>query len=103
MSTSDLGPKVRRIDAPAVLARILVTTGLVFGASLWASALLIAFAIAFFSPWQGIAVAIIATLTLVGLRPVQSPQNDSSGRPLWSPAKRAVPRPVPTMGPLVFS
>ena len=40
------------------------------------TALLIAFAIAFFSPWQGIAVAIIATLTLVGFRPVQPPEND---------------------------
>ena len=39
------------------------------------TALLIAFAIAFFSPWQGIAVAIIATLTLVGFRPVQPLEN----------------------------
>jgi hypothetical protein len=43
MSTSDHGPKVRRFDASAVLARILVTAGLVFGASLWASAMLMAF------------------------------------------------------------
>ena len=39
------------------------------------TALLIAFAIAFFSPWQGIAVAVVATLTLVGFRPVQPPEN----------------------------
>ena len=34
------------------------------------TAVLIAFAIAFLSPWQGMGVAILATLTLVGLRPV---------------------------------
>ena len=43
-----------------------------------ATALLIAFAIAFFSPWQGIAVAIFATLTMVGLRPVARDGNRTS-------------------------
>ena len=40
------------------------------------TALLIALAIAFLSPWQGVAVAVLATATLVGFRPVPPEQPD---------------------------